>query len=175
MNQPAKWLIVGGLILFLIAHLLAGLSTDASRLDGGFARPLSLFLWERAGVRDVVSERWGIRSSSFLSSSAKSLTLTLSQRERGQRNSSFVVDLFRTNCARCHGADGRSDTPLGHTYSAPDFTDAEWWRKHSDITTRARLVSIVSHGRAGMPAFGKKLKLAEIKLLVNYVRRFRKP
>src|SRR6266542_3396952 len=107
MNQPAKWLIVGGLILFLIAPLVAGLSTDASRLDGGLVRPNSLSLWERAGVRDVVSEEWRIRGSSFLSSSARSLTVTLSQRERGQRNSSFVVDLFRTNCARCHGADGR--------------------------------------------------------------------
>ena len=93
---------------------------------------------------------------------------------QSKRSSTLVVDLFRTNCARCHGADGRGDTPLGHTYNAPDFTDAEWWRKHSDITSTGRLVSIVSHGKGGMPAFGKKLKPSEIKLLVNYVRRFRK-
>src|SRR5882762_10320413 len=83
-------------------------------------------------------------------------------------------ELFRDNCARCHGADGRGDTPLGHTYNAPDFTDADWWRKHSDITSTGRLVSIVSHGKGGMPAFGKKLNPSEIKLLVSYVRRFRK-
>src|SRR6266567_9029411 len=91
---------------------------------------------------------------------------------QSKRSSSFAVDLFRTNCARCHGADGRGDTPLGHTYNAPDFTDTEWWRKHSDITSTGRLVSIVSHGKGGMPAFGKKLKRSEIKALVNYVRRF---
>jgi cytochrome c5 len=120
--------------------------------------------------------------------SIEPLTLTLSQREReivnllegpqtkarSKRSSTLVVDLFRTNCARCHGADGRGDTPLGHTYNAPDFTDAEWWRKHAEITSTGRLVSIVNHGKGGMPAFGKKLKPSEIKLLVNYVRRFRK-
>jgi len=31
----------------------------------------------------------------------------------------------------------------------------------------------VSHGKGGMPAFGKKLERSEIKLLVNYVRHFR--
>src|SRR5438552_19176701 len=93
---------------------------------------------------------------------------------QSKRSSTLAVDLFRTNCARCHGADGRGDTPLGHTYNAPEFTDAEWWRKHSDITSTGQLVSIVNHGKGGMPAFGKKLKPSEIKLLVNYVRRFRK-
>jgi mono/diheme cytochrome c family protein len=86
---------------------------------------------------------------------------------------SSVGDLFRNNCARCHGADGAGDTPLGHTYNAPDFTDPDWWRKHSDITSSRRLVSIVSHGKGGMPAFGKKLTGNEIRRLVDYVRRFR--
>ena len=149
----------------------------------------SLSFWERAGVRDEVRERSKtVRRSGFIPCYAKPLTLTLSQRAReivspldgqqtkaqSKRSSTLAVDLFRTNCARCHGADGRGDTPLGHTYNAPDFTDAEWWRKHSDITSTGRLVSIVSHGKSGMPAFGKKLKPSEIKLLVNYVRRFRK-
>ena len=53
-----------------------------------------------------------------------------------------VGDLFRNNCARCHGADGAGDTPLGHTYKTPDFTDPDWWRKHSDITSTASLLSI---------------------------------
>ncbi len=93
---------------------------------------------------------------------------------QSKRNSSSVVDLFRSNCARCHGADGRGDTPLGHTYQTPDFTDGEWWRKHSNIASTKSLVSIVTRGKGGMPAFGKKLKPREIKSLVNYVRRFRK-
>ena len=89
------------------------------------------------------------------------------------RGGQQVGDLFRNNCARCHSADGRGDTPLGITYKAPDFTDPEWWQKHSNITTSASLVSIVSRGKGGMPAFGKKLSHSEIRRLVGYVRRFK--
>ena len=98
------------------------------------------------------------------------------QRRRSQstsRPAEQADDLFRNNCARCHGADGRGDTPLGHTYNAPDFTDAEWWQKHSSLTGTRTLRAIVIRGRGGMPAFGKKLKRSEINLLVNHVRRFR--
>lgn len=62
---------------------------------------------------------------------------------------------------------------MGHTYKAPDFTDAEWWRKNSHITGTGSLVSIVSRGKGGMPAFGKKLKRTEIRSLVGYVRKFK--
>jgi mono/diheme cytochrome c family protein len=102
-------------------------------------------------------------------------SVTGSPRQRKSKTTaSRVDDLFRTNCARCHGADGRGDTPLGHTYNSPDFTDNEWWLKHSDITSTRSLISIVTHGKGGMPAFGKKLKSSDIKLLVSHVRRFRK-
>ena len=87
--------------------------------------------------------------------------------------SSATEELFQANCARCHGADGRGDTPLGHTYNSPDFTDNAWWQKHSDITSTKSLVSIVTNGKGDMPGFGKKLKSSEIKGLVSYVRRFR--
>jgi mono/diheme cytochrome c family protein len=96
-----------------------------------------------------------------------------SRQAKSKSTSARADDLFKTNCARCHGADGRGDTPLGHTYNSPDFTDGEWWRKHSDITSTRSLVSIVTKGKGGMPAFGKKLKSSDIKLLVSYVRRFR--
>jgi len=114
----------------------------------------------------------------FLIESAFALTLKrtrsdVTETQRSKRNSTNVVNIFRTNCARCHGADGRSDTPLGQTYQAPNFTNDRWWRTNSKITGTRSLVSIVSNGKGGMPAFGKKLKPSEIKSLVNYVRRFR--
>jgi len=92
---------------------------------------------------------------------------------QSKKSSSLAVDLFRNNCARCHGADGRGDTPLGHTYNTPDFTDAEWWRKHANITSNGSLISIVTHGKGGMPAFGKKLTRTQIRLLVGHVRKFK--
>ena len=97
----------------------------------------------------------------------------VTETQRAKRNSTDVVGIFRTNCARCHGADGRGETPLGQTYQAPNFADDGWWRTNSKITATRSLVTIVSNGKGGMPAFGKKLKPSEIKSLVNYVRRFR--
>jgi cytochrome c5 len=155
MNQGVKRLAMCGPSFLLLAFILAELTVITGGFISRYAKPLTLTPSQRE--REIVSPLEGQQTSA-----------------RSKRNSSLVVDLFRTNCARCHGADGRGDTPLGHTYNAPDFTDAEWWRKHSDITSTGRLVSIVSRGKGGMPAFGKKLKRSEIKALVNYVRRFRK-
>lgn len=84
-----------------------------------------------------------------------------------------VNDLYRTNCARCHGAEGHGDTPLGRTFNAPDFTDQNWWQEHAAITSTRNLTAIVTNGKGNMPAFGKKLNRSEINLLVAYVRRFR--
>ena len=95
------------------------------------------------------------------------------RRSPAQARGEKVLDLYRTNCARCHGADGRGDTALGHTYKSPDFTDPGWWRKNSDITSTAKLSEIVRRGKGGMPAFGKKLARTDIRLLVGYVRKFK--
>jgi|ERR1051326_1319715 cytochrome c5 len=185
MNQRVKRLVLRSLSLFIIAPLSFALTADASRFNNGLACPpesqrprvqtsnrrqIFLSLWATGGVREELSDRLRIKNS-LLSSAA--VSFALSQRVRRQRTS-MAVDLFRTNCARCHGADGRGDTPLGHTYNAPDFTDPDWWRKHPEFSSAARLVSIVNHGKGGMPAFVKKLKPSEVKALVNYVRRFRK-
>src|SRR5574341_1847451 len=89
------------------------------------------------------------------------------------RRGTDVAELFRNNCARCHGADGRAQTPTGQLYKAPNLTDAEWWRKNANISRPRTLVSIVTRGRGGMPAFGKKLKRSEITALVRYAQRFR--
>jgi mono/diheme cytochrome c family protein len=85
-----------------------------------------------------------------------------------------VDELFNRNCARCHGADGRSDTPQGKLFLAPDFTDQEWWSKNSRITNTKALRSVIVRGKAAMPAFGKKLSRSEIDLLLERVRSFRK-
>ena len=98
---------------------------------------------------------------------------TFAQKRSARLRGADVAELFRNNCARCHGADGRGQTPSGELYKAPDLTDEEWWRKHSDINNTRKLIGIVTHGKGAMPAFGKKLKRSEISQLVNYARRFR--
>jgi mono/diheme cytochrome c family protein len=96
------------------------------------------------------------------------------QRRKPKVDAAVVDDLYRINCARCHGADGRGDTPLGQSHNAPDFTDQDWWRQHAKTTSRGKLISLVAQGKEEMPAFEKKLTRSQIELLVDYVRRFRK-
>jgi mono/diheme cytochrome c family protein len=153
MKRTVKRLVTTGLGLFVFTFLLVPTSISGRRVSE--ARP-------SGRARSAIGALADARASD---------TRTGAQ---SKRKPSATEDLYRTNCARCHGADGRGDTPLGHTYNSPDFTDNAWWQKHSDITSTKSLVSIVMNGKGGMPAFGKKLKSAEIKALVNYVRRFRK-
>ncbi len=99
-------------------------------------------------------------------------------RGRSQRSASTrakqVGELYNGNCGRCHGADGRGDTPQGKLFSTPDFTDPDWWKKNSGVTSTRSMRAVVSRGKAAMPAFGKKLSKTEINLLVDRVRKFRK-
>ena len=73
-------------------------------------------------------------------------------------------------CSKCHGADGRADTVAGEVTGATDFTDSEWQKEVDD----ARLITSITHGRGGMPAFEKKLTPEQVKILVAYIRAFKK-
>lgn len=70
--------------------------------------------------------------------------------------------LYTRNCARCHGADGKSQGELGQTLDATDLTT------HKPSVKRN--IQVISNGLGAMPAFGRKLKRAEITALANYVR-----
>jgi mono/diheme cytochrome c family protein len=85
-----------------------------------------------------------------------------------------VNELYNKNCARCHGSDGRGDTPSGHLYQAPDFTSADWWNKDPAHASTRSQRAVVTKGKGGMPGFAKKLTRAEINVLVDRVRKFRK-
>ena len=93
---------------------------------------------------------------------------------RLSRREQRVDELYNRNCARCHGADGRGDTPLGRTFSAPNFTDPEWWTKNPKLSHPRAMRAVIVRGKGGMPAFGKKLTPSEINLLVGRMRSFRK-
>ncbi len=70
--------------------------------------------------------------------------------------------MYLKNCARCHGADGKSQTETGKSLDAPDLT--------TDKSSVGRNVRIITKGAGEMPAFGKKLKNSEITALAKYVR-----
>ena len=70
---------------------------------------------------------------------------------------------FLEYCAKCHGEDGKGQTPKGKQLMARDFTDAEWQSAKSD----ADLVKTVTKGGEDMPSFGKKLTQEQIESLVK--------
>jgi mono/diheme cytochrome c family protein len=79
--------------------------------------------------------------------------------------------LFKEYCAKCHGEDGKADTPKGRQLMAQDMTDPEWQAEESD----AELIKVVTKGGEDMPPFGKKLTKEQIESLVkNDVRGFGK-
>jgi mono/diheme cytochrome c family protein len=73
--------------------------------------------------------------------------------------------LYINNCARCHGADGKSQTEQGRQNDTPDISGG----KLRSRSTK-RLTNIIVNGDGDMPAFGKKLTKTQISSLVKYVR-----
>jgi len=71
--------------------------------------------------------------------------------------------LFVQYCVKCHGQDGKGETPKGKQLMARDFTDEEWQSSKSD----ADLIKTVTKGGEDMPAFGKKLTAEQIEALVK--------
>jgi mono/diheme cytochrome c family protein len=77
---------------------------------------------------------------------------------------------FDSQCAKCHGRDGRAHTTRGRLSHARDMTDASWQNEVSD----ERLFNSITKGKGKMPAYGKKLTEAQIDALVQYVRQLKR-
>jgi mono/diheme cytochrome c family protein len=84
--------------------------------------------------------------------------------ELAQRSGAAV---YAQMCSRCHGLDGRANTPKGRAVGAADLTSNDW------LPDTARDTRIVTRGKKEMPSFKSKLKPAEIEAVVNYIRRFK--
>jgi mono/diheme cytochrome c family protein len=124
-------------------------------------------------TRRLIAGSLGVFLFVFLLFHLTNIAGALAQRSTTKSHAADVADLFRNNCARCHGVEGRGDTPLGLTHNTSDFTDTAWWHKNSAITGTRSLTTLVRQGKGDMPAFGEKLKPNEISALVKYVRKFR--
>jgi mono/diheme cytochrome c family protein len=80
-----------------------------------------------------------------------------------------AASLFNSQCAKCHGKDGRAKTTRGRQTRTRDISNAEW----QDDVSDERIFNSINHGKGKMPAF-KKLSDEQIDSLVSYVRRLRK-
>ena len=78
-------------------------------------------------------------------------------------------ELFVKKCAKCHGEDGRAETPKGKKMKAQDFTEQAF----QQLTTDAQIVDAITNGtEKDMPSFGKVLSPDEIQSLLKDVRNF---
>ena len=72
------------------------------------------------------------------------------------------AEIFKSNCAACHGADGKGNIALG----APNLTDKTWLYGGSEAT----IIETITQGRmAMMPPQDKVLSPEKIQLLTAYV------
>ena len=92
------------------------------------------------------------------------MTAEASETSFNQRSGAAV---YAQMCSRCHGGDGRGNTPKGRAVGASDLTSGAW------IPDTARDTRIVIRGKEGMPGFKSRLKPAEIDAVVAYIRRFK--
>jgi mono/diheme cytochrome c family protein len=67
--------------------------------------------------------------------------------------------LYVQNCARCHGKDGKSDTPTGRRLKADDLNGV----------SASKAARIIASGKGKMPSFKRKLTAAQISQIAGYV------
>ncbi|PYX82767.1 MAG: cytochrome C [Acidobacteria bacterium] len=79
------------------------------------------------------------------------------------------ADLYKANCASCHGASGAADTTMGKNLKLKDLGSGEV-QKQSD----AELTTVVEKGKKPMPAYEGKLSKDQIQELVKYIRTLKK-
>ena len=80
--------------------------------------------------------------------------------------------LYRKQCSKCHGMDGRAQSSKGKFSHARDLTDQKW----QDDVTDERIFNSIMNGRnvrGNMPKFSDRLSEAEVNGLVTFVRDLR--
>jgi mono/diheme cytochrome c family protein len=80
-----------------------------------------------------------------------------------------AASLYRTQCARCHGADGRGDRRSLGLHPNLDLTASPLAR--AGARGRGLIYRRIDEGYGAMPGFGHRLENADMEGLVDYVLR----
>jgi len=83
-------------------------------------------------------------------------------------NPQSAAGLYTTYCAKCHGADGKAQTPQGKETGAKDFTSARWKSR----TSVEEAAATIRDGYQDMPSYKKRMTAAQIQSLAQYVKSF---
>jgi mono/diheme cytochrome c family protein len=78
-------------------------------------------------------------------------------------------ELYQRLCLKCHGNDGTGRTMRDRLGEIPDFTNASWQAKRSNIQLR---VSILNGRGTLMPSFGDRIGAQQAADLVDFIRLF---
>ena len=76
-----------------------------------------------------------------------------------------AAEIYKAKCASCHGADGAGQTKAGIALKARDLRSPEVQKQ-----TDAELLKVTADGQKKMPAYKKKLSVADLTSLVAYIR-----
>jgi uncharacterized membrane protein/mono/diheme cytochrome c family protein len=82
---------------------------------------------------------------------------------------SAVGDLYRRDCARCHGADGTGSRARRRYPEIPDFTNTSW---QAEQASEQLTESIVDGKGSTMPSASDEISEGQVRELVAYVRAF---
>src|SRR3954454_18858142 len=82
-----------------------------------------------------------------------------------------AINVFNLNCAPCHGKDGKAHTPIARKLGVKDLTLSKL--SDDDIERQIRDGRKAADGQQAMPAFGDKIAAADLKPLIEFVKKFR--
>lgn len=82
--------------------------------------------------------------------------------------------IFQKHCVSCHGKDGQGNTKAGIKAGVKDFTDAKFQSTFSDEQAFKAIKEGIKDGQKVKMKPAEGVTDEEIKLLVAYVRGFRK-
>lgn len=85
-----------------------------------------------------------------------------------------VKENWDKSCKKCHGADGKGDTPMGKKLDMKDFTDAKYQASLKDEAMLKAIKEGVKDGDKVRMKAVEGLSDEEMKALVAYVRAFKK-
>ncbi|MEE8599168.1 MAG: c-type cytochrome [Dehalococcoidales bacterium] len=74
-------------------------------------------------------------------------------------------DLFKKNCASCHGVDGKAQTKMGKKLKVSDLVESNFNNAMTAVTGGV----VNDTGKTVMKAYSEKLSAEEITAVIDYV------